>query len=69
VNAAISSTPEVEVELVDLVDITYQSLRRIKQVRGRRDFIIVAVAAVCAGVSTLAVNIYFLYRFEPTMTR
>lgn len=54
---------------MDLVDITYQSLRRIKQVRGRRDFIIVAVAAVCAGVSTLAVNIYFLYRFEPTMTR
>jgi hypothetical protein len=28
----------------------------------------VAVAKVAAAASTLAVNVYFLYRYEPTMT-
>jgi hypothetical protein len=50
------------------VDFAYWLLRNIQQALGRRDFIIVLIAAVSAVVSTVAVNVYFLYRFEPTMT-
>jgi hypothetical protein len=53
---------------MDKVDIAYRVLQKIKEALGRRNFIIVVIAAVTALISTLAVNVYFLYRYEPTMT-
>ena len=52
---------------MDLVDIAYRLLRRIKQALGRRDFQIVLIAISSAVLSAIAVNVYFLYRIEPAV--
>jgi len=53
---------------MDLVDIAYRLLRRIKQALGRRDFQIVLIATSSAVLSAIAVNVYFLYRIEPALS-
>ena len=52
---------------MDRVDIAYRILRKIQQALGRRDFTIVLIAVVSAVMSTIAMNLYFLYRVEPTL--
>src|ERR1700733_5667276 len=52
---------------MDQVDIAYRLVRRIKQALGWRDFLIVLIATISAVVSTVAVNVYFRYRIEPTL--
>ena len=52
----------------EILALVYRLLGWARQTIGTRNFIIVLISATTALVSAVGVNVYFLYRIEPTLT-